>query len=132
MYDLPGIGGGIPPGGTGGGIMGGGPGVPSRGGTGLYMNDLPGIGGGIPPGGTGGGIMGGGPDDGGPGAPSGGGTGGGSDAGAVDDGGTPETEILQSIYLLHLNNISSALSKIWLSYGLAWQWFYSCLLLLTL
>ena len=25
MYDLPGIGGGIPPGGTGGGIMGGGP-----------------------------------------------------------------------------------------------------------
>ena len=43
-----------------GGIMGGGPGVPSRGGTGLYMYDLPGIGGGIPPGGTGGGIMGGG------------------------------------------------------------------------
>ena len=34
--------------------MGGGPGVPSGGGTGLYMYDLPGIGGGIPPGGTGG------------------------------------------------------------------------------
>ena len=33
MYDLPGIGGGIPPGGTGGGIMGGGPDVPSGGGT---------------------------------------------------------------------------------------------------
>ena len=34
MNDLPGIGGGIPSGGTGGGIMGGGPGVPIRGGTG--------------------------------------------------------------------------------------------------
>ena len=33
MYDLPGIGGGIPPGATGEGIMGGGPGVPSGGGT---------------------------------------------------------------------------------------------------